>query len=115
MARKGEFPVLQEQPGQVRPQPSSVSQIPTLSTSFIFICVLQGGRGRGVLYAVSETERLGLYFFFVLFAFYFINLSLDALLLSLYLRIEASQEASLPRKQILIKNKSVFHTHQKIS
>lgn len=54
-------------------------------------------------------------FFFVLFAFYFINLSLDALLLSLYLRIEASQEASLPRKQILIKNKSVFHTHHKIS
>lgn len=77
---------------------------------------LQGGRGRGVLYAVSETERLGLYFFFlVLFAFYFVNLSLDALLLSLYLRIEASQEASLPRKQILIKNKSVLRTHQKIS
>lgn len=71
-ARKGEFPVLQEQPGRVRPQPSSVSQIPALSTSFIFICVFKVG-GEGGFFMLYQRLKGWVCIFFFLSCLLFIS------------------------------------------
>lgn len=74
------------------PVPAGAGRWPQPPSLLPLLCVLRGGRGRGIL--CDGRERLLMFFLLICLLFYFTNLSLEALLLILCLWIDGSREAS---------------------